>query len=406
MADVIIDKNAKKPEVAPPFEGYSRVVIKTGLTDEEGNEIVYKVGNTTGRTLTVNNPWADQTTAAAILEKIRGWIYQPIKAEDALINPAAEIGDSVIIQDTFSGIYRQSTYYTKLFRADIEAPFEEELDHEYKYESQEERAFIRQLNDATAKISFFADQIEAKVDRNGGTSAFGWTLTDSAWSVFNENGTIFSINANGAYVKGEIRADSGVIGGFNIGVNALWKDITSMSDSDHNGVYIGTDGISLGKGKFKVDSAGNLTAESGSFSGAVYASNIKTDATDGYGGSFPGSGITGGSLSIDQMGQGVKRSLDFADFSNSVFQGASVANQIRATNGSITSLSSNNLYAARFWLDGDSVGWQSKSIVTWVGQEQAWAYAQTDQGSGMYKAFLLYHGTNVLSSSGSISYLG
>jgi hypothetical protein len=38
-------------------------------------------------------------------------------------------------------------------------------------------------------------------------------------------------------------------------------------------VYIGSDGISLG-GNFRVDSSGNLYANTGTFAGNIYAGNI------------------------------------------------------------------------------------------------------------------------------------
>ena len=57
MADILIDKRAGSLEISDRFDGYSRVVIKTGETDSGGNEIAYISGDTTGRTLEIDNPW-------------------------------------------------------------------------------------------------------------------------------------------------------------------------------------------------------------------------------------------------------------------------------------------------------------------------------------------------------------
>lgn len=92
--------------------------------------------------------------------------------------------------------------------------------------------------------------------------------------------TNFSVTTAGA-----ITAKSGTIGGFNIDTSKLYNGVTSISDVSHDGVYVGTDGIALGKGKFKVTNSGAVTIKSGSIdlgsgaftvssAGAVTCSNI------------------------------------------------------------------------------------------------------------------------------------
>ena len=107
--------------------------------------------------------------------------------------------------------------------------------------------------------------------------------------------------------------------GFEIGSSYIRNGMTSRDDTTHNGVYIGTDGIALGAGNFKVDSSGNLTANSGTFRGNVSAGNIQyggsygTFDADGlrdgsigsskYGGSSVGSGaIAGGAVTNSKIG--------------------------------------------------------------------------------------------------------
>ena len=326
MADILIDKQAVSLDISDTFDGYSRVVVKTGQTDDEGNEIAYISGNTSGRTLEVTCPWATQAVADNILAKIEGWAYQPLEADGASINPAFEVGDSIVVNNVFSGIYSSKVNFTRLFLADVKAPADKEINHEYQYESSQERIFTRKLNDAVARLNFYADSIEAKVDKVNNGSTFGWRLTDSSWSVFNQQGNIFAINANGAYVKGEIQASSGKIGGFNIGARGLWNNQSSFGGQEQTGVYIGTDGIQLGT-KFRVDSQGNLDAASGNFDGNVYAKNIQYGGTSGY---FSGSGISAASLGTGQFMQGINLSLGYADFANDVFNNRDIAEYITA----------------------------------------------------------------------------
>ena len=102
-----------------------------------------------------------------------------------------------------------------------------------------------------------------------------------------------------------------------------------MSDTEHRGIYLGTDGIVLGKGAFKVDSNGNLTAKSGTFTGTVHAGKIDYGGDAGY---FSGQGLSSGSVSGGYGGQiggstittantngGINTSLGYADYANSAF---------------------------------------------------------------------------------------
>lgn len=95
------------------------------------------------------------------------------------------------------------------------------------------------------------------------------TLTPSGWGIYASNG----------YFKGKIVATSGKIGNFNISTR-LYTNNNSLNNttSDAN-VYIGDDGISLGKGQFKVTNAGALTAISGSIGGFSITSSFLANGT-------------------------------------------------------------------------------------------------------------------------------
>ena len=81
-------------------------------------------------------------------------------------------------------------------------------------------------------------------------------------------------------ITGEISADSGDIGGFTIGSTSIYKDKDSLTSSTA-GVYLGTDGISLGASStFKVTSDGALNASSATIQGAITATDI-TATTQG-----------------------------------------------------------------------------------------------------------------------------
>lgn len=88
-----------------------------------------------------------------------------------------------------------------------------------------------------------------------------------------------SLYANAAQIKGHIEATSGYIGdttsGFEISSTYITNGKTSYDETVNNGVYLGTDGIGLGKGKFYVNSQGVLKATDADIQG-------KVTATSGY----------------------------------------------------------------------------------------------------------------------------
>lgn len=243
-----------------------------------------------------------------------------------------------------------------------------------------------------AEIKTTADTITASVlaKRGGVQTSFGWVLTDTDHTWYANNAEVMKVNKDGLTVKGVVKATSGYIGteqaGFEITASALRNGMQSFSDNQHDGVYIGTDGIALGKGRFKVDSAGNVTASSlnisggiinignkfivdaegnltatnGTFAGNVYASNIQYTARDGVGGSFSGEGITQSSIEGSTTGplaSGVIDSLGYANFSHDVFNNNDVAPYVRANN--VVAL--RNVSSLRYYVENGEASYDIKN---------------------------------------------
>lgn len=103
-----------------------------------------------------------------------------------------------------------------------------------------------------------------------GDEIIGGTITGTD---FNNGSGTFHVDKNGnltatsATVKGEIKADSGYIGGangFTIKNGKIYSGTKDSFSSTNPGVYVGTDGISLGKNNpFHVNSNGYLVSTSG-----------------------------------------------------------------------------------------------------------------------------------------------
>lgn len=304
---------------AQQLQSWSRVTIQV---DED---TAYTAGTDTGRTLTVANPWGTQKMAEEMLARLRGMSYQPYRAENALLDPAAELGDAVEAMGAYGGLYSRSRRLEKLYNATVAAPGDEEIDHEFPYKSAQNRVIERKFKQTKASLSILSDrilaeveareadsaairaslevqagQIAAKVEKNGGdSSSFGWKLDEKSWELQSGGGTILRADKDGLDVRGRIIALSGKIGGLDIQSNYLSYNGQTWGGTNTWGLYVGPSGLQLGK-NFKVDMAGNLTAYSGRFTGEVYAGNISHGGDAGY---FDGGGISSGSISGGWGGQ-------------------------------------------------------------------------------------------------------
>lgn len=353
-SSVNILRNMVSFDKAEQFDGFSKVVIIVS------DEIEYSAGTETGRTLTLNCPWGTQEIANNILQSIKGFQYQPMTAENALVDPSVEIGDGISANGVYSGVYSLETKFNSNLPTTVSAPADEEIYEEHTYVPKSEREVTRKFRDfqsqfriqdgkisaeveerksdtktIRATLEVQAGQITAKVNKNDGSSStFGWALETASWRIFSGSNTVLKADKNGLEVKGVIRATSGEIGGFTITSNSLTYNNQTWDGTNTNGIYIGPSGIQLGR-NFKVDSAGNLTAASGTFTGAVHAGNIQYGGGAGYlsgggisSGSISGNRLVGGTITTAYTSGGINASLGYADFANGVFNGWNRAPQI------------------------------------------------------------------------------
>lgn len=345
-------RRVKSLGTAPETDGYSGVLIFAGQ-DEEGNNIEYFAGDRSGKVLEITNEWGSQAQADAIYRKIRGFRYQPYKAAGTTIDPSVEIGDAVTVADTYGGVFLRATDYRDT-TSDLEAPSNEEIEHEFQIQSPTNRQYERFTRSVRSSLSITAtkiaaeveareeadkairatlsvqaDAIKARVEKTVGdkTSDFWWDLQANSWNVGSKSKIIFSVQEGGAKVEGEIRATSGKIGGFDIQKDYLSYNGQTWGGTNTWGCYIGSSGIQLGK-NFKVDMSGNLTASSGRFEGTVYAGSIDYGGDAGYmsgggisSGSIYGNKLVGNTVTTAYTSGGINTSLGYADFSHSVANG-------------------------------------------------------------------------------------
>lgn len=261
MSKIGLEQSMRSLAVGKPLDSYTGVVIHAGQNDD-GEDMTFSAGNASGYVLEISNPIGTQEMANAILSglRLRGVRYQPYQADKALLDPSAEIGDNVVVNGTESVILSIGVSNSRLMAADISAPYDEEIDHEFSYVPRQEREFKRESAYARSRISQTERQISleviratdsenainsrltvaegnisAKVSKTGGSaSSFGWTLTDSEWKLTSGNTDVLVANSSGISVNGSgtfsgtITATGGKVGGWEITDTTLIKQ-----DSTH-----------------------------------------------------------------------------------------------------------------------------------------------------------------------------
>lgn len=316
MSDIVnVFKEISNLDVSPQFNSYSKVVIHVN------DETTVEYENGSGRTLEFDNPFGTQEMAQTILASLqrRGYQYQPYDAQGAILDPAAEIGDALSATNVYGGIYTRSRNFGRLMKADVSAPHDEEINHEYQFESPQEREFKRETGKLSARLIIAENKIESQVSRldgideeistikqtsgeisaevmkreGGDNSTFGWTLTDNSWVLKANGQNVFKADASGVEITGKITASSGKIGGFTISASAIYKGTSSLTNTS-NGVYVGTNGIRIvgtrvidGKNvrsTFTADSAGNVKMTGRLWLGdqEISTGNLRSGAQSAY----------------------------------------------------------------------------------------------------------------------------
>ena len=390
-SSVNILRNMVSFDKAEQFDGFSKVIIIVS------DEIEYSAGTDTGRTLTLNCPWGTQEIANNIFQSIKGFQYQPMTAENALVDPSVEIGDGISANGVYSGVYSLETKFNSNLPTTVSATADEELYEEHTYVPKSEREVTRKFlefqsqfriqdgkisaeveerksdtKSIRATLEVQADQITAKVNKNdGNSSTFGWALETASWRIFSGTNTVLKADKNGLEVKGVIRATSGEIGGFKITSNSLTYNNQSWGGTNTNGIYIGPSGIQLGK-NFRVDAAGNLTAASGTFTGSVNAGNIR------YGGSygtFDGGGISSGSISGNRLvGGTITRTYTNSGINAALDDGTWAANILSGVRDYNASIRIGTVSCTDLYQNGYGFSRQSKTFKDYNGNNVTIAY--------------------------------
>lgn len=170
-------------DFAPGIE--SKPITKVELLDENG-DIVGVAGTDSGKTLTAQTPDGTNEMAQAILAKVSGYTHIGYEGQNAMIDPAAEIGDAVTVSGHYVPIVSTDSIFDSLLAVNISAPDSDELDDEYPYKSPTQRQIERNMVKTRSLITKTSEEIMLNVDGIDGkytelkTTVDGVTITDQS----------------------------------------------------------------------------------------------------------------------------------------------------------------------------------------------------------------------------------
>lgn len=139
--------------------GKKRPISRVTLMVDNDNAVT--AGDDTGIELSANCPHATQAMVDAILAQVKGYQYQMYSADDANLDPAAELGDGVTVNGIYSVISRIDDDGSGY--ASISAPGEEEQKDEYPAAGPMTQQFDRQIAETRSQITKTAEQIRLEV---------------------------------------------------------------------------------------------------------------------------------------------------------------------------------------------------------------------------------------------------
>ena len=144
---------SESPALAP----VSKVVL---LVDDD---TAYFAGDETGRTVELTCPYGTQAMANNILTSLRAYTYRPIQAQDALLDPAAELGDGLTVGGVYTVLAQTELTFDALMTCDGGAPGKTEQESEYRYQSPVLSDIQHQIACTRSEITKTAEEIRLYV---------------------------------------------------------------------------------------------------------------------------------------------------------------------------------------------------------------------------------------------------
>lgn len=143
-----------------------------------------------GYMLKASCEYSDSAVVGICLQNVDGFVYRPFEATSVRLDPAVELGDLAYVKDSWRQITMIEWRFGSQIYADISAPAEEAVDHEYTIESEVALTYRKAVEAASKELTDwiqgdFADAIddlEEQIDQKAETW-YQTTDPSAAWTT-------------------------------------------------------------------------------------------------------------------------------------------------------------------------------------------------------------------------------
>lgn len=290
MSDkVFLGTRMAQLDTSPALSPVSKVILAVD------GENAYIAGDDTGRTIEVTCPYGTQEMANNILSALSSYTYTPAMAQDAILDPAAEIGDGLTMGGVYTVLAQSTLTFDGLMTSDAGAPGQAEQESEYKYQSPVIADINWQLAETRSLISKTSEEILLQVENElkGLSSSFSVQLQQIQSQVTGLNGQVSSITQKVDNITLSV-SNGSTSSSISLSVGGV---VVSSQNIQMNGLVTFT---GLANGTTTIDGACIKT-------GTIEASRIDTDSL------YVNAANITGSLTIGQLPGNVATTGDIPD---------------------------------------------------------------------------------------------
>lgn len=226
-------------DTSPPLAAVSKVVV---MVDADN---AYVAGDDTGRTVEVTCPYGTQAMANNILAALQGYTYTPAQGQDALLDPAAELGDGITMGGVYTVLAKADTLWDAMMAGDVGAPGQAEQESEYSYQSPLVGQLRYQIAETRSLISKTADEIRLEVsnDIQELSASIDIQLDSITSTVQGQGSQISTITQTVSGIQTQITGINGEISTIDQKVDSISLDVSNGTSSSR--IVLTVDGVQV-----------------------------------------------------------------------------------------------------------------------------------------------------------------
>lgn len=203
------------------------------LTTSKGTSAGTNIGE--GYVLQADCDWSDSNVANLCFNRLYGYRYKSYAASAARLDPSAELGDFAVIDEDQYPIISITWKLGRHITADISAPYEETIDHEYNMVSKSAKMYRKAVNYADRLAADAYSAIEQSAESIRTTVSASYVNNDELNTVLRDYSPTEEIEAQFATRQSVSDLDSAVKTqfsqteeGFNAAIATVRKDTSGQ----------------------------------------------------------------------------------------------------------------------------------------------------------------------------------